>query len=749
MKVKVVLTKGFKNKKITRTLNLGNNTYSKTAQSSLKDLTLPISNNNIMTKKINNSKNKNNTYHQTNSKNKNSHTIIDANEKSLNKNLSQIDEDIKQNQIPDFKNSTITNINPFQKVKILQEEKRKIKTRENSYTNPTLKKFNTNNNFNYTPNLTEKDKRIYLKTPIRIRRFGGCKACLRKMKNESLINRQYLNTVYFNNIEKNNNSTTIINLKKEIDLLKKENLYKTMLINNMKQQIDEYQKHQQILQENNILKEEIEFLKTKYSNSIYNNNNIGKDNSKILDNNESNTNIDLFDKLKYEYFNIKNQMKELKKENNDLKNELSHKVEQNNKIIKNIEIILKGKSNPTKVNNNNNFINNNLNDYIENKYKLILQKEKEDINNYYKPLKEEQKNEIRYLIKMTLNSNNISKDIILNFFINNLTDLNNIIINITNEYLKTNSNFDKVLLRQYFTSLCIDEKNKNFNINNLFNEINYYYEEIEKEKNRINSQKINNYLSNNEKIKKLINECKLKDQFNNGIIELNQFNEIFIGEYGNFIKNEKNKDLYDLLIYVMKNYCNLNNLGLYHLRYLNLDNNIFQQRLSSSKSVNNKENDFSEKSVIDSHEFYNKNLNKNLPNSSFNSINISENISNSKNSSSKNINNNKVRTSKEDFVADVSINVEQSTTMVNVKFKNHNESDMDNNSEVQTSNKRLDINENNEKLSIKKGNKNDNVSEKNLISNEDYQVCMDFVENVFQYCIEKLHRDEKSVYKCK
>ena len=99
MKVKVVLTKGFKNKKITRTLNLGNNTYSKTAQSSLKDLTLPISNNNIMTKKINNSKNKNNTYHQTNSKNKNSHTIIDANEKSLNKNLSQIDEDIKQNQI--------------------------------------------------------------------------------------------------------------------------------------------------------------------------------------------------------------------------------------------------------------------------------------------------------------------------------------------------------------------------------------------------------------------------------------------------------------------------------------------------------------------------------------------------------------------------------------------------------------------------------------------------------------------------
>ena len=66
MKVKVVLTKGFKNNKITRTLNLGKSSHSKTAQSSLKDLSInPSSNNLEETKKLNNksktkSKSKNN-----------------------------------------------------------------------------------------------------------------------------------------------------------------------------------------------------------------------------------------------------------------------------------------------------------------------------------------------------------------------------------------------------------------------------------------------------------------------------------------------------------------------------------------------------------------------------------------------------------------------------------------------------------------------------------------------------------------
>jgi hypothetical protein len=68
----VVLTKGFKNSKITRTLNLGKRAHSKTAGSSLKDLNLPVTNNNIVTKKINekNSKSKSKNKQQENSKKK-------------------------------------------------------------------------------------------------------------------------------------------------------------------------------------------------------------------------------------------------------------------------------------------------------------------------------------------------------------------------------------------------------------------------------------------------------------------------------------------------------------------------------------------------------------------------------------------------------------------------------------------------------------------------------------------------------
>ena len=656
MKVKVVLTKGFKNKKITRSLNLGNKIHSKTTQSSLQDLTLPITNNNIMIKKVNNNKNKNNLSFQSNSKNKNLHIFINAKEKLLNKNLSQIEQNIKPDQISDFQNSSIINISPNQKIKILKEDERKIKTRDNSYINTITEKYNINNNFNYSCNLTETDKRIYFKTPVRIRRIAGCKACMKKTNIESKINKQYLNALYLNNIKKNNNDIFIINLKKEIELLKKENLNKNMVINNMNQQINKIQKQQQIILENSLLKEEIEFIKTKYNKNI-NNKDIRNNNLIELNNNIINKNIDLFDKLKYEYLNNQNEMEELKQENNILKNELNYKLNyklnQNNKIIKNIEIILKGKSSSNNICHN---INNKLNNYIENKYKLKLQKEKEYINNYYKQLKEDEKNEIRFLIKMTLYSNNISKDKILNLLISNLTDLNNIINCITNDYLKTNSNFDKVLIRNYFTSLCIDEKNNNFKINNLFNEIKYYYDENTKWKNKFNPQKIYNYLLDNEKIKKLINECKLKDQFNSGIIELSQFNEIFIGIYGILINNEKNKDLYDLLIFVMKNYSNLNYLGLYHLCYLNLNYDIFQQKLNTFKLEDKKDNVCSGKSVNESHELYNKNINKNL---------------------------------------------------------------------------------------LSNANNNNNNTENILLTNEEYQICMDFVESIFQYCLNEIHRKEK------
>jgi hypothetical protein len=69
------------------------------------------------------------------------------------------------------------------------------------------------------------------------------------------------------NNNKHNNIMTILDLQKELEILKRENIYKTMLVTNMKQQIEEYQNQQKIIQENTFLKEEIKILKNKCNNT--------------------------------------------------------------------------------------------------------------------------------------------------------------------------------------------------------------------------------------------------------------------------------------------------------------------------------------------------------------------------------------------------------------------------------------------------------------------------------------------------
>ncbi len=709
MKVKVVLTKGFKKNKITRTLKLGNRSHSKTAQSSLSDLNIPKTNNNITTiKKINNTS-KNKSQIQSTSKNKNNHIIINAKEKSLTKKNNETEGNENR------KNQTTITRSPYQKINLLKEKRNIMKKRENSSSYITSKK----NHF-------DKEK-LYFKTPIRMKAgfgSGGTTSTgisgLKKINFNSQLCKHYLNTINcFRDNEKNNNSIIIMNLKKELESLKRVNMYKTMLINNMKQQIEEYRKQQEIIQENKLLKEEIILLKNNKTNNV---------------NKEKDKDIDLFDKLKNVYFNNQIQLNQLKKENDILKNNLNNKMNVNSNkkffVEKNIDIIYNDKLYKKNIYNN-------INNYIENKYKIILKKENDDINNYYKPLKEEQKKEIYFLIKMILLSNHISKDKILNVIFNNLINFNNIVNIIILDFLKTNSTFDKVLLKHYFTYICLTQKDNMivFDINNLFNEINKYYNDIDDIRNNYNSQKIYKFLSNNENIKQLINECKFKDQFNVGIIEYNEFNEIFIGAYGNYINNSKNKELYNLLIYVMKNYYNLNELGLYYLDYQNLNCDTYQQKIQNIKSVNNKDND---------------NLGKNDTEIQ----DIFKNYYSSNNSGNNSIRSNKTKNKKkisnEDVIANVSINVEQSTALVNVKFKNHyDSSDYDNNSIIQTS-----INGIN---SLKSGKNNDisllenknNEDEENniLVNNEEYQICLDFVANIFEYCLDKLHRDEKNVNK--
>jgi hypothetical protein len=230
---------------------------------------------------------------------------------------------------------------------------------------------------------------------------------------------------------------------------------------------------------------------------------------------------------------------------------------------------------------------------------------------------------------------------------------------------------------------------------------------------------------------------------NVGIIELNQFNDIFVSAYGNYTNNKKNKALYDLLIYIMKNYHNLNDLGLYNLCYLNLTSNIFHQRINNLKGVKDNENDNLGASE-------NNDIQDIFSRTSFNKNNISNNLSNSNNIENNTMNSNKSNkilgkntknlknNSSEDIVANVSINVEQSTALVNVKFKNHYDSDYDNNSVYQTSINGINSGKNEETLSE---NNNNNEEENILITSEDYQKCMDFVSSIFDFCLEKLHRN--------
>ena len=193
------------------------------------------------------------------------------------------------------------------KQKIKENQKKKIIKKEKSFSNYNVKRFKHNNTYNYD-NHNIINKKLF-KTPIRIRKIFGRQGSGIKninINNDSKVNRQYLNTVYFNNIEKSNNTNIIMNLQKELESLKRENLYKTMLISNMKQQIEQYQKQQQIKQENNLLKEQIQLLKNNINNKNRNSNNNG--NSTIANNNNIYKNIELFDKLKYEYLTSQNQV---------------------------------------------------------------------------------------------------------------------------------------------------------------------------------------------------------------------------------------------------------------------------------------------------------------------------------------------------------------------------------------------------------------------------------------------------------
>ena len=502
MKVKYPIKKVQKYPHYIRTLKLGNRQNSKKSSNSFKNLTIPTTDTAIISKKSKNTMKYNKTAIEPSSlskkKNKiNNHVII----KSKDKNKTNI---------------------IFRKVKTLSEKKNLHTININSNIN---NKNQSNNNF--------------FRTPLRIRKNGSNGGIF---KNENLkINLTEYNT---NNI--------IDNLKKEIEFLKRENIYKKNLIENMKERIKENKIKENIMKENNELKKEIKILKIDL-----------KKNKKIFND------INLFDKFHNDYIAKKSKIEELKQEKKMLMNKIHFKKKYTNLFIrKNTEINIKS----------NNMINNDMNNYIEQKYKLSLNED--DIN---EELSIDKIDEIRYLIKMILNSNKITKDSTINLVINNLINYNEI-INLLIQLLNINSPLDKKIIKKYFNFIIYNNPDKNkinfFDINNIFNEINYYYID--------NISKINNF-HEKEKIKNIINQCKKSDKLLTGFISIDLFKNIFEKFFGD-LKKKKNKDIYDTFIFIMKhNENNLKNFGLYSLYYNNLKNQKLISELTDISYIDDEE----------------------------------------------------------------------------------------------------------------------------------------------------------------
>ena len=680
MKAQLSLKKGLQNKAFKRTLKLGNRIRSQTTTNSKKNLlitTIENTNNTTITKKSPN-KSKYNTIifprNMTNQKIKiSNHITIKSKDKNLKRYITEQNHKSYNNiktpytDLPQI--NCQNNINIYRKVNTFSS---KNKSNNNTQINSKSK----NKNKKSYLNLNEK---IIFRTPLRIRKNGSNGGIFHKLNSEnSKINITETNC---------NNKIIIENMKKEIEFLKKEKIYKNELIEKMRLQIKENKNRQRMINENKKLKKELKELKSSIK----------------IENNKVYKDVDLFDQFKNEYINKKSKVVQLKKEKDDLINELNYKVYNNLHIRKNIEINIKSELKHKNVRNKTNIFYD-MNKYIENRYISTLKKQRENFNDYTKALRTKQINEIRFLIKMIFYSNKITKDIVLNSVINNLMNFNDI-INSFIQLIKTKSNTDKKLLKNYFTLICFDNKNisNNFNINNLFNEINHYFNDIENLKDNFENMNISV-----EKNKKIFKACKLNDKIKSGLIELNHFNIIFKAIYGNFQDNKKNKEIYDTFIIIMKNYNDLKNLDLYNLSYKNLKISKTPDKLSS---LNNSiiSNNIKNEEIINDNK--NDNINNNINNNN-------ENITN--NNSSNNI-----------------IKVEDDTKICN-DFVTDLFNDV------------LDAPKDNNEIDNICKDFVSNVFEDCLNRNKNsnfYEVCYDFVSDVFDDCLKRA-KNESNIKIC-
>ena len=416
------------------------------------------------------------------------------------------------------------------------------------------------------------------------------------INNKSIKSDNYNNTE-LSNKQFNNEESTIVNLKEEIEKLKRENLCQDKLINDMKQQLEDVKKENDkkisngiftMVKKNNSekLKQELGIKNNKfYEEDInYNSNIISKNNFNNKD--ESN----LFDKLKMNYSNNKNLITELLNENHLLQKKINERKTLYGNKIRNYSYLLNkqkkelsfnilSKSNTKKFNHNINGNSNNINyknvepDIISNYIENSLKSPNSSFNfTKEKMIDIEQKNNVKLMIKMTLNSNDFSEDEIISLFMNNLLNYINSIEIFLEKYMRIENLIDKEMLQNYFKSLCFDDNGK-FNINNIFNEIKEFYDEETKnlqncQINELISQKKNAFIQ-------IVKECQFIDTLKTGLIEINQFKNILDKyQFYQLFSNKNENKLFNLLLYNMKKNINKEKVGLFHLFYYNLCDNL-------------------------------------------------------------------------------------------------------------------------------------------------------------------------------
>ena len=218
-----------------------------------------------------------------------------------------------------------------------------------------------------------------------------------------------------------------------------------------------------------------------------------------------------------------------------------------------------------------------ISNYIENELKSFDKDYfdiKEDIE-----INDKQKNNIKLIIKMTLNSNYTKEDDIISLFMNNLLNFKNSIEIFCEKYMKINNLSDKDIIHNYFKLICVD-KNKQFNLEKLFKEIASFFD---KDIKRLEQIKLKDYfLEKNNKINQIVKECKFFDSQNTGLIEFSQFKNIL--NKTQFFKDfmEEENKVFNILLYNMRKNLNQEEIGLFQLYYNNLSND-----LESNDSLNN------------------------------------------------------------------------------------------------------------------------------------------------------------------